>query len=248
MKKKISIITVVKNGMPYLKSALKIFHKQKYKNKEIIIIYSKSTDGTLEFLKKNKKKYNKLIIDKDSKNKFGSLNIGIKKSKGDVVGILHSDDIYPNNNILEDIMKIFNNKKIDIVYGNTVFCKKENQNKIIRIWKSNKFKYSDLKYGWMPPHTTLYISKKIISKNLYSLKYPISGDYKFILDLFSKKNIKTEYLNKNLIKMRSGGDSTRINNIAKKFIEDIKIAKKYFKFYYICIIFKILRKIKQFTF
>ncbi len=248
MQKKISIITVVKNGMPYLKSALKIFHKQKYKNKEIIIIYSKSTDGTLEFLKKNKKKYNKLIIDKDSKNKFGSLNIGIKKSKGDVVGILHSDDIYPNNNILEDIMKIFNNKKIDIVYGNTVFCKKENQNKIIRIWKSNKFKYSDLKYGWMPPHTTLYISKKIISKNLYSLKYPISGDYKFILDLFSKKNIKTEYLNKNLIKMRSGGDSTRINNIAKKFIEDIKIAKKYFKFYYICIIFKILRKIKQFTF
>ena len=248
MQKKISIITVVKNGMPYLKSALKIFHKQKYKNKEIIIIYSKSTDGTLEFLKKNKKKYNKLIIDKDSKNKFGSLNIGIKKSKGDVVGILHSDDIYPNNNILNDIMKIFNNKKIDIVYGNTVFCKKENQNKIIRIWKSNKFKYSDLKYGWMPPHTTLYISKKIISKNLYSLKYPISGDYKFILDLFSKKNIKTEYLNKNLIKMRSGGDSTRINNIAKKFIEDIKIAKKYFKFYYICIIFKILRKIKQFTF
>jgi len=248
MQKKISIITVVKNGMPYLKSALKIFHKQKYKNKEIIIIYSKSTDGTLEFLKKNKKKYNKLIIDKDSKNKFGSLNLGIKKSKGDVVGILHSDDIYPNNNILEDIMKIFNNKKIDIVYGNTVFCKKENQNKIIRIWKSNKFKYSDLKYGWMPPHTTLYISKKIISKNLYSLKYPISGDYKFILDLFSKKNIKTEYLNKNLIKMRSGGDSTRINNIAKKFIEDIKIAKKYFKFYYICIIFKILRKIKQFTF
>ncbi len=248
MQKKISIITVVKNGMPYLKSALKIFHKQKYKNKEIIIIYSKSTDGTLEFLKKNKKKYNKLIIDKDSKNKFGSLNLGIKKSKGDVVGILHSDDIYPNNNILKDIMKIFNNKKIDIVYGNTVFCKKENQNKIIRIWKSNKFKYSDLKYGWMPPHTTLYISKKIISKNLYSLKYPISGDYKFILDLFSKKNIKTEYLNKNLIKMRSGGDSTRINNIAKKFIEDIKIAKKYFKFYYICIIFKILRKIKQFTF
>ena len=191
MQKKISIITVVKNGMPYLKSALKIFHKQKYKNKEIIIIYSKSNDGTLEFLKKNKKKYNKLIIDKDSKNKFGSLNIGIKKSKGDVVGILHSDDIYPNNNILKDIMKIFNNKKIDIVYGNTVFCKKENQNKIIRIWKSNKFKYSDLKYGWMPPHTTLYISKKIISKNLYSLKYPISGDYKFILDLFSKKNIKT---------------------------------------------------------
>ena len=93
MQKKISIITVVKNGMPYLKSALKIFHKQKYKNKEIIIIYSKSTDGTLEFLKKNKKKYNKLIIDKNSKNKFGSLNIGIKPSCSIMVIIMDSMEL-----------------------------------------------------------------------------------------------------------------------------------------------------------
>ena len=45
MNKKISIITVVKNGMPFLKSAIKSFDLQTYDNKELIIIYAPSSDG-----------------------------------------------------------------------------------------------------------------------------------------------------------------------------------------------------------
>ena len=50
MKKKISIITVVKNGMPFLKSAIMSFNLQSYKNKELIIVYASSNDGTEEYL------------------------------------------------------------------------------------------------------------------------------------------------------------------------------------------------------
>ena len=53
---KISIITVVKNGMPFLKESINSFNSQKYKNKELIIVYSDSNDGTIEYIKKNKKK------------------------------------------------------------------------------------------------------------------------------------------------------------------------------------------------
>ena len=53
---KISIITVVKNGMPFLKESINSFNNQNYKNKELIIVYSKSTDSTVEYIKKNKKK------------------------------------------------------------------------------------------------------------------------------------------------------------------------------------------------
>ena len=55
---KITIITAVKNGMPYLKDAVKSFELQDYKKKELIIVYSKSNDGTdnyLDSLKKNTK-------------------------------------------------------------------------------------------------------------------------------------------------------------------------------------------------
>ena len=53
-KPKISIITIVKNGMPHLIDSLESFKKQNYKNKELIVIYSKSDDRTLGILKSSK--------------------------------------------------------------------------------------------------------------------------------------------------------------------------------------------------
>jgi glycosyltransferase involved in cell wall biosynthesis len=244
MSLKISVITVVKNGMPFLKDSINSFNKQNYKDKELIIVYSDSTDATVEYIKKIKKKNIRIIRDKVSKNKFGALNLGIKKSKGHVIGILHSDDFYPNKNVLNDIVKTFKSKKCDVVYGNLLFCK-INKKKIVRKWLSDSFKKQSLKFGWMPPHTTIYVNSKIIRKNLYSLKYPISGDYKFVLELFNKK-LNFIFLNKYLCNMRVGGDSTKIKNLYKKLKEDISIAKLYFNNYIICIVCKILRKVNQF--
>ena len=47
---RISIITVVKNGMPFLKDAIKSFELQEYKNKELVIVYTKSNDGTENYI------------------------------------------------------------------------------------------------------------------------------------------------------------------------------------------------------
>ena len=91
----ISIITVVKNGMPHLKECINSLNKQTFKNFEHIIVYSQSNDGTFEFLRKCKKK---IIIDKKSRNKFGSLNKGINLAKGKYIGILHADDIFYEKN------------------------------------------------------------------------------------------------------------------------------------------------------
>ena len=54
---KISIITVVKNGMPFLTTAIKSFELQNFMKKELIIVYSSSTDGTEEFLLSLKNRY-----------------------------------------------------------------------------------------------------------------------------------------------------------------------------------------------
>ena len=241
---KVSIITVVKNGMPFLKESINSFNSQNYKNKELIIVYSDSIDSTVDYIKKNKKKNFRIIRDKKSKNKFGPLNLGIKKSKGNIIGILHSDDFYPRKNVLSNIVQTFKSKRCDVVYGNLLFCETHKKKKIVRKWLSSPFNRQSLKFGWMPPHTTIYVNSKIIKKNLYSLRYPISGDYKFILELFNKK-LKFIFLNKYLCTMRVGGDSTKIKNLCKKLKEDINIAKLYYNNYLICIICKILRKINQ---
>lgn len=241
---KISVITVVKNGMPYLKACLKSFELQNYPNKEHVIIYSKSNDKTEDFLFKNKKKIDILYKDIKSKNKFGSLNIGIKLSRGQIICWLHADDIFFNNNTLSKVIKYFN-KKTNCIYGNILFSDKNDLLRINRKWISKKFILTSLKYGWMPPHTSIFIKKDSLKENLYSEKYKISGDYDFILNLFNRNNIKAKFVNKFFCVMRAGGDSTNIQNLFIKFKEDILIAKKFYKNYYLTILLKILRKIFQ---
>jgi len=105
---KISIITVVKNGMPFIKDAINSYKKQNYKNKELIIILSNSDDNTEKFLKKKKIKFFK--ISKKDENRYHALNYGIKKAKGDVIGVLHSDDIFYKNNTIKVIANMFKKK------------------------------------------------------------------------------------------------------------------------------------------
>jgi glycosyltransferase involved in cell wall biosynthesis len=241
---KISVITVVKNGMPYLKTCLKSFELQNYSNKEHIIVYSKSNDDTENFLFKNKKKIDILYKDNKSKNKFGSLNQGIKLSTGHIICWLHADDIFYNNKTLSKVIKYFN-KKINCVYGNILFCEKNNLLNINRKWISKKFFLNSLKYGWMPPHTSIFIKKKLLKENPYSEEYKISGDYDFILKLFNQSNIKAKFINSFFCIMRSGGDSTNFKNLFIKFKEDVLIAKKFYKNYYLSILLKIIRKMLQ---
>ena len=241
---KISIITVVKNGMPYLEDCIKSFQLQNYPNKEHIIVYAKSEDATEAFLKKKKLKNTKLIYDKKSTNKFEALNIGIKNCTGSIIGILHADDIYFSNNILSLIIK--KTLRNDIIYGNILISKRNNLLSVIRIWKSSKFKFNKFNYGWMPPHTSIFIKKNKIIE--YSKNYKISGDYEFILNNFAQENLKIKFVNKIIVIMRTGGDSSNFKNLIKKFNEDLNIFNQFFKSRYsiIFIFWKIISKISQY--
>ena len=241
---KISIITVVKNGMPYLKTSIKSFQLQNFSNKEHIIVCSKSSDDTELYLKSIKDINTKIIIDDVSKNRYGAINKGIESSTGDVIGLLHSDDIFYNDDTLEIINKNFIND-VNCVYGDILFCEKKNINFINRIWISSKFEKKKLSYGWTPPHTSLFIKKNLLIDNLYNEDFEISGDYYFILKLFSSNNIKPKYVNEYFSIMRQGGDSTKINKFILKFKEDLKIANFFFKKHYLCIFLKIFSKIFQ---
>ena len=53
---KFSIITCVLNNSKNIKKSLTSFQNQDFKNKEHIIIDGGSTDGTINIIKKNKKK------------------------------------------------------------------------------------------------------------------------------------------------------------------------------------------------
>jgi len=241
---KFSIITVVKNGMPYLKDSIKSFELQNYKKKELIIIYSKSEDNTEKYLKSLKKKF-KIYKDNNSGNRYDSINLGITKSSGDIIGILHADDIFFNVDILSKINKKFKKLEADGLYGGVYFSHRNNLKKIVRIWSPKKYNKNYLNYGWTFPHVSLFLKKEIFKKvGFYSDKYKISSDYDFALRLLLSKNIIIKSSNLYHTIMRIGGDSTKINKFFLKLKEDFIISQK-FKLNIMTVVYKILFKINQ---
>jgi|MDTG01.1.fsa_nt_gb glycosyltransferase len=236
-----------KKSMPNIKYAFKSLFKQNFKNFELIVCYDNSEDdGTEEFLLQNKDKI-KLLLKLNNKGIYRCLNACILKSKGEIIGLLHSDDEFYDKNVLKNVSNFFKKKKTDMSYSNINYVSKSNKNKIIRRWKAGKFSKNLIDYGWMPPHTSIFIKSKIAKKNLYKTNYTISADYDWILRIIKKEN-KINYLNITTTNMKLGGISNKnINYIIKKMYEDFIILKKNkINFPMLALALKNLRKIVQF--
>lgn len=205
---KISIITVTYNSSKTLKDTLESVLNQTYKNYEHIIVDGLSKDNTMEILKEYETKYEgklKYISEKDT-GLYDAMNKGIKIATGDIIGILNSDDIYANEDVLQKIVDKFNQSKCDGTYGDLMFMDEETMSKPQRIWKSPKGK---LKNGWHPAHPTLYLKKEVYDKiGVFNLKYRIAADYDFMIRVMQDEKVKLEYIDDYIVYMRVGGTST----------------------------------------
>ena len=163
LKKKITIITPTFNSSKTILTNLKSVKNQKYKNFEHLIIDKNSNDGTKNLVKKENNKKIRIISEKDN-GIYDAINKGIKLAKGEIISILHSDDVYYSDQTLLKVVKAFEGNKVDIVYGNLLYVNKSNLDKIIRFWKSNNYSKGKFSKGWSPPHPAFFVTRKMYEK------------------------------------------------------------------------------------
>jgi glycosyltransferase len=224
---KISVITAVYNNENTIEDAIKSVLSQTYSDIEYIVIDGASTDKTLDIVKKYEEKIDTIVSEKDA-GIYDALNKGIQKATGDVVCFLHSDDIYANEDVVKKVNDLFKEKQVDSVYGDLVYVKKENVDRIVRYWKSGEFEHKKLKNGWMPPHPTFFVKREVYEKyGGFDTNFRIAADYDTVLRFLGVQKITTTYLPEVLIKMRLGGESNKsFINLKKKTVEDIKALRK----------------------
>lgn len=92
----ISIITVCFNSEKHIEDTIKSVLSQKYNNLQYIIIDGGSKDKTMDIINKYKKEISTIISEPD-KGISDAFNKGIQHAKGDLVGIVNSDDILLQN-------------------------------------------------------------------------------------------------------------------------------------------------------
>tara|TARA_B110001450_G_C17662394_1_gene497865 strand:- start:882 stop:1631 length:750 start_codon:yes stop_codon:yes gene_type:complete len=223
---KLTIITVCFNSEKTIEHTIKSVISQNYLNYEYIIIDGESTDNTKNIIEKYNDHISFFLSEKD-KGIYDAINKGIKKSTGDVVAILHADDIFFENETTQTVMNHFkSNLDLDCLIGNTIITH-NNSRKIMRKYSGNFFKKWMLYFGFSPPHPSTFIKKDIYDKcGLYSNKYKIAGDFDFFIRLFLKTKITCKLVNENYVLMRSGGKSSisiKSNFISsKEIIESLR--------------------------
>jgi glycosyltransferase len=244
---KTSIITICFNSETTIRDTLDSIKHQDYTNIEYIIIDGGSTDNTLKILEEYSGIINVLVSEKD-KGLYDAINKGISNASGDIIGLLHSDDVFSSPEIVSDLVKKIQDENLDGVYGDLQYVVKNNTNKIIRYWKSCEFKPNLLSKGWMPAHPTLFLRKEVyLNHGVFNKSFKIAADYDFMLRIFKDSDLKFGYLPKTVTKMRVGGASNRsLINIIKKTKEDYRAIRSNNIGTFTTLILKNISKIKQF--
>jgi glycosyltransferase involved in cell wall biosynthesis len=218
---KISIITVVYNNEKTILDSINSVRNQTYKNIEHIFIDGGSLDNTLKIINENIS-CNSIIISEKDDGLYHAMNKGIKVATGDIIGILNSDDVYDNFNVIEHIANHFiSDSKLKILYGDLVYVKADDIDIQIRYWESKNITANYFENGYVPPHPTLFITKDVYnSVGLFDLNFKLAADYEFILRLFKKHSFKSLYLPLLIVRMRLGGvTNKKYFNIYKQNIE-----------------------------
>lgn len=224
---KISVITATYNSALTLVDTINSLNIQDYPDIEYIIVDGASTDSTLKIVEQYGHRVTTLISQKDN-GIYDALNKGIALATGDVVGFLHSDDLFADEKVISRIVKKFYSKTTDAVYGDLDYVSKADKERVVRRWVSGNYSRENIKSGWMPPHPTFYMRRKYYEiLGGFDLKFKISADYDSILRYLWENEINAEYIPHVLIKMRVGGKSNKsLTNILQKSTEDWHSLKK----------------------
>lgn len=204
---KISIITVVYNNCKTISDTIQSVLSQKYNDIEYIVIDGESTDGTIDIIEKYDK-YIDIIVSEKDEGIYDAINKGIKVASGDIIGLLHSDDVFTSDQVISRVGHTFYDLNIDSTYGDLIYVDKNNSDKIIRKWRSGKYDRNKFLYGWMPPHPTFFVKRNMFEKyGFYDLSFRSAADYELMLRFLFKYQISSYYIPEILVKMRIGGKS-----------------------------------------
>jgi glycosyltransferase involved in cell wall biosynthesis len=231
---KVSLITVSYNSAKTIADTLKSVQSQTYKDIEYIVVDGNSSDGTIEIVKQflysakdvsqdasqdSEKDISqdtgvvkKFLCERD-KGIYDAMNKGLAMATGEVIGVLNSDDFYCSNDVIEEVVRAFQQNNTDCLYGDLNYVDPIDTSKIVRKWRSGSFRKQNFLKGWMPPHPTFFVRKSCYDKfGKFDTQFKSAADYELMLRFLFKESCSAVHLPKVMIHMRAGG----VSNVSLK--------------------------------
>lgn len=219
---KISVVTVTFNSASTLKDTIESVMKQDHANVEHVLVDGGSTDGTVDIIK-SYSHIRKWVSERD-KGLYDAINKGILMADGDVVGILNSDDFFPNSQVLSKVADKLSNESCDAVIGDIAFVRPDSLSRIVRYYPAKNFHPGKFAAGFMPPHPSFYVRRHLYQDyGLYKPDYKIAADYELLIRFLYTKKIRYSYIPEIMVYMRTGGVSNQ--SVKSRYILNKEIIK-----------------------
>jgi glycosyltransferase involved in cell wall biosynthesis len=203
---KFSIVTTTLNSSRTIASCMQSVAEQEV-DLTHIIIDGASSDTTLKVVQKVGGDHVQVVSEPDQ-GIYDGMNRGIALARGEILGILNSDDVYSYSEVLQDVQKVFEDPAVDCCYGDLVYVASDDLNKVRRYWRSGSFDDSRFYKGWMPPHPTFFVRREFYDRyGLFDLNLGSAADYEMMLRMLMRHQLRAVYIPRILVRMRMRGAS-----------------------------------------
>lgn len=240
---KISIVTATWNSAETLRDTFDSVLRQEYEDYELVVVDGGSKDETVDIIREYEPKFEGRMKWKSEPDKglYDAMNKGISRATGDVVGILNSDDFYTSFDVLQAVANAFaKHPEIDAVYGDIHYVKQDDLTELVRYYSSKSFRRSWMRAGFMPAHPSFYCRKSVYDRfakvsegskvsdypQYFDTSYKVAADFENLLRMIFVGRIKTHYIWKDFVTMRTGGASSSGMASHKQIERDHKRALK----------------------
>ncbi len=179
---KISIITVVRNGVDTLESCIQSVVGQAYENIEFIIIDGGSTDGTLDILRR----YNNRIgfwVSESDRGIYDAMNKGIRHVTGERILFLGSDDTLSAD--LRTVAPL-------LIHGDTIYYGDAYWRRLKRLY-DGPFTTAKLARTNICQQAIFY-PRAVFKKYAFNLCYPLQADWELNMRCFSDPVFRFQYI------------------------------------------------------
>jgi len=173
---------------------------------EHLVVDGGSSDGTLELIEQSGTGVQ--LLREPASGIYPAVNAGIRAATGEIVGVLHADDFYASANVLARVLKAFDESSVDACYGDLCYVDRNDASRIVRYWRAGDFQPERFRQGWMPPHPTFFVRRRIYETfGFYRSDLGTAADYELMIRFLLKHGVRAAYIPQVLVHMRMGGAS-----------------------------------------
>ncbi|CAH0354103.1 glycosyltransferase family 2 protein [Aquabacterium sp. CECT 9606] len=215
---KVSIVTVVHNGVATLEQCICSVRAQTYANIEHIVIDGGSLDGTVDLIKKFSDSIAFWVSENDG-GIYEAMNKGMNRATGEFIGILNADD-WLESHAIEAVVQSLQNGG-DFSYADAFVA--DASGSVIGKKRAEESVEKALPYRMPFAHQTFYARRRVIQViGGYDVSYRLSADLEYICRVVERgfKGVKVVEPFSNF---RLGGASGGV----KTFLETRRIARRH---------------------